>query len=380
MRNILKYINFILIILIVFSFEACKEKQTNEVSVFPIEADAIRAEIETSPITAGKSEDAADDPAIWINKADPAQSLIVGSNKKAGINLYNLSGQELFFIDAGSINNVDLRYGFDLNGTKVDLVGGSNRTHNSISLFFIDGVNNQLLTAHSKTIVSDVDVVYGFCMYQSKQSGNFYAFVNGKNGYIEQWLLEATENDMVDAQKVRTINVDTQPEGMVADDELGFLYVGEENKGVWKFNAEPDASSEKTFLAMSDESNPAIEYDIEGMAILYQPKGKGYLFVSSQGNNSYAVFARENNNQYLTSFAIEDGEIDAVDGTDGLDITHFALNETFPAGCLIVQDGHNYDGDTLLSQNFKLVDFRKIAWLLAPEQELNYSYNPFSGF
>ncbi|NWM24772.1 phytase, partial [Escherichia coli] len=35
-------------------------------------------------------EDAADDPAIWRNARDPKRSLIVATDKKAGLNVYDL--------------------------------------------------------------------------------------------------------------------------------------------------------------------------------------------------------------------------------------------------------------------------------------------------
>ncbi len=356
----------------------CKDKsEIVKKSYYPIETEILTASVETDPVIAVEDDDAADDPAIWLNWNKPENSLIVGSNKKAGINLYDLTGKEVFFAEEGRINNVDLRYGFDLNGKEVDLVGGSNRTLNTISLFIIHGENRTLEKAHARNIVSSVDEVYGFCMYKSPVNEIMYAFVNGKNGTIEQWRLFSTNDDKVDAELVRSLKVDTQPEGMVADDEEGFLYVGEEETGIWKFNAEPNAGTEKSFVALSGDSNSAIEFDIEGLTILYKPDGKGYLIASSQGNNSYAVFTREGNNDYLTSFKIEEGEIDGVSETDGLDITHFYLNEVFPAGIFVVQDGYNYNSDTLTSQNFKVVDFRRMAYLINSEMELDHAYMPY---
>lgn len=54
------------------------------------------------------NEDAADDPAIWRNAADPARSLIVGTDKKAGLHVYNLKGEQLSFLEGVGLNNVDL--------------------------------------------------------------------------------------------------------------------------------------------------------------------------------------------------------------------------------------------------------------------------------
>ena len=46
---------------------------------------------ETEPVGTA-NEDAADDPAIWRNAADPSQSLIVATDKKAGLYVYGLDG------------------------------------------------------------------------------------------------------------------------------------------------------------------------------------------------------------------------------------------------------------------------------------------------
>ena len=53
-------------------------------------------------------QDAADDPAIWRNAADPAASLIVATDKKAGLYVYGLDGRTRSFADGGLLNNVDL--------------------------------------------------------------------------------------------------------------------------------------------------------------------------------------------------------------------------------------------------------------------------------
>jgi 3-phytase len=128
----------------------------------------LTANYETDAVSAAKDDDAADDPAIWINYEDPSRSLVVGTNKKAGLNLYNLQGEEVFFIAEGLINNVDVRYDFDLNGEMVDITGASNRSNNTIVLHIIDGVNQELIPAHAREIESGVDEVYGFCLYRSK--------------------------------------------------------------------------------------------------------------------------------------------------------------------------------------------------------------------
>lgn len=39
--------------------------------------------------------DAADDPAIWFNQANPTQSLIFGTDKRKGIHVYDIYGKEI---------------------------------------------------------------------------------------------------------------------------------------------------------------------------------------------------------------------------------------------------------------------------------------------
>src|SRR5690606_10302679 len=80
---------------------------------------------QTNPMST--SGDAADDPAIWVHPQQPQHSRILGTNKKAGLHLYDLNGHELQFIDAGRVNNVDVRQGFTLRGQPMDIAAASQR-------------------------------------------------------------------------------------------------------------------------------------------------------------------------------------------------------------------------------------------------------------
>ena len=200
--------------------------------------------------------------------------------------------------------------------------------------------------------------VYGLSMYHNKKTGLFYVFVNSKAGEVEQWELFST-GDKIDAKLVRSFKLGTQTEGMVADDETGILYVGQELAGIWKFDAEPSGLITGVIVANSSEENPNIKYDVEGLAIYPTDSLNGYLIASSQGNYSYAIFERQGENKYLGSFRIADGAIDGVEETDGLDVSTFPL-PAFPKGVLVVQDGYNYDGKKKKSQNYKIVDWQQI--------------------
>jgi 3-phytase len=147
---------------------------------------------------------------------------------------------------------------------------------------------------------------------------------------------------------------------MVVDDSSGIIYAAEENVGIWKFNANPDAGFNKEIIKMSQkENNKNIEYDIEGLTLYYGKDAKGYLIASSQGNFSYAVFDRITNN-YLFSFKIIDGIVDGAEETDGIDVTSANLGLGMEKGIFVVQDGFNYDGEDKKNQNFKYVSWESI--------------------
>lgn len=321
----------------------------------------IWATAETEAVESAFGEDAADDPAIWVNPYDPLKSLVLGTQKKSGLYVYGLDGKTEQFIPAGSINNVDLRSGFNYNGKQVALVAGSNRSLNTISLFYIDQ-EKAVLSDTIANIKSSVNEVYGICMYRSPYDKGIYIFVNGKGGKIEQWKISA-EGKKVKSLLVREFYVSSQPEGMVANDSTGVLYLGVEEQGICRISAEPGLEKELIWLAYSTSSNPFICYDIEGLSIYYGAE-RDYLVASSQGNFSYAIWELEEKEEYLTSFTIWELNIDGVEETDGLDITSIPLGPKYPKGLMVVQDGFNFDGDSLMNQNFKYVSWDKIDEIL----------------
>jgi 3-phytase len=338
-----------------------------------LHAFGVTAGMQTDPVR--DTADAADDPAIWIHPENQEKSLLIGTNKKRGLAVYDLQGREVFFAPLGKVNNVDVRYHFPLNGEKIDIVAASNRTNNTLSIMRIMGESGELQNIAAEEIVSGVDEVYGFCLYHNKTEGSYYAIVNSKSGMVEQWLLEATDAGMVGASLVRSFEVGGQTEGCVADDESGFLYIGEEEHGIWKYFADPGKGNDRTLV--DDMSNHNLEADIEGLTIYYAEGGKGYLIASSQGNNSFAVYERSGENNYLGSFVIKGvtGGIDGTEDTDGIDVINMAMGAGFPNGFFIAQDGSNEEGGVIISQNFKLVAWEKIAGAFTPALLIDNTYN-----
>ena len=296
--------------------------------------------------------DAADDPAIWLNRKTPSASRILGTDKKAGLHVYDLNGTETQFLAVGRLNNVDVRYDLEVAGQRYDIAVATNRDHNSLHVFLIDPDTGELEDAGQ--IATGLEEIYGLCLYQDDEG--LYAFPNGKSGAIEQWLLRA-EGDALQGALVRKLQVDSQPEGCVADDNSGRLFVGEEDSAVWVFPAAADQPAQaEQVVAISER----LHADIEGLA-LYHQGDQHFLVISSQGNNSYVLVDAEPPYRWRGRFRIGMNVAQGIDGvseTDGLEVTSANLGAPYTAGLLVVQDGRNRLPQA--PQNFKLVPWTVI--------------------
>ncbi len=308
--------------------------------------------------------DAADDPAIWVHPTDATKSVVLATDKQGGLAVYNLQGKTQQYLPVGRLNNVDIRTGFNLNGSLIDLAVASNRDNNSLHLFSIDRQNGQLTElGEQATTIQDM---YGICMYKDMQD-NFYAIVNDKDGTFEQYKFTVLDNQIT-TQKVRTFKVETQPEACVVDDQSEQLFVGEENVALWALSAREDAPTKMTTVITT---NDIVHADIEGVAY-YRGAKQNYLIISSQGNDSYIVLDAAPPYQVRGSFTIGINASIGIDGaseTDGLEVTSADLsgNNTGPwrLGMLVVQDGRKRMPED--KQNFKYVPWTAIAEALKLE-------------
>jgi 3-phytase len=335
-------------------------------ALLPAPLPIVRPVAETEPV--GQGGDAADDPAIWVNPVDPARSLIIGTDKQAGLGVYDLSGKQVSFAADGKMNNVDLRDGFKLGDQAVTLVSASDRTKNAIALYALDGAAGTLRNVSDGVQGTGLGDPYGLCMYRGK-GGKTYVFINDTDGKMRQWRLDPTATGTVKAVLVREFAFATQTEGCVADDETGWLYVAEEDVALWRLNAEPKGPEKRTQVT-SVASNPALKDDLEGVSLYLQPGGKGYIVLSSQGNDSYAVFRRDGENAYVGSFAVVANGPAGIDGsseTDGLDVTSRPMGPLFPNGALVTQDGRNVSPPE--AQNFKITPWTGIEAALKLKAE-----------
>lgn len=302
---------------------------------------------ETAPVIS--SGDAADDPAIWINPDNPEASLIVATDKQSGLHVYDLNGSERQYLRIGFTNNVDLRTA-PWGKNDLTLVVASRRYPSQLVLLALDHESGELRLLKQHPV--QLQEPYGICMYQDK-NGQPYVFLNSTDGSFAQYSV----NPEFEITEVRNFKLRTRVEGCVADDDDGLLYIGEEDRGIWRMSAGPEDPVDRRFVD-TVIGGPLVS-DVEGLAI-YHGQRK-LLVASSQGDNSYAVYDAETS-EYLISFHVTgDSKIDGVSETDGIDVTAVSL-PGFPHGMLVVQDGYNTDPTE--NQNFKIVSWSDVMEIL----------------
>jgi 3-phytase len=339
-------------------------------SSIPAQLASVSATVETTPVP--HSGDSADDMVVWVHPTIPSQSLVIGTDKHGGIAVYDLTGTQLQYLPDGNLNNVDLRYNFRLGSSEVALATSGERTQNLLACYAVDPSLRHLYNVAAHPIPLGFNV-YGCCMYHSHVTGDYYFICNSDTGHVEQWRLFDNGTGHVDATRVRTFEVGSITEGCVADDENGWLFIAEENVGIWRYGAEPNAGTSRLQID-STGATGHLTADVEGLAIYYTAGGGGCLLASSQGNSRFVAYDRAAPHAYRLTFQIVANAalgIDAVSGTDGIDVVNLGMGSAFPSGCFLAQD----DVNTGANQNFKLVPWQAIANAAVPPLPIDTLYD-----
>jgi 3-phytase len=320
----------------------------------------VPARAETEPMTA-RMGDRADDVAIWRNPADPARSLIVVTDKEAGIGVHDLTGKMLSFQPLGRVNNVDLRADVDIAGSRGVLVAASDRSNTSkprLRLFRLDPVAGALIPIG--VVTPEKGQAYGLCLH--RRGNEIDAFMVYKQGVIEQIALDLSGPE-VKGTSLRRFDVGKRSEGCVADDRTGTLYVAEDKVAIWRVDTDPAHPMQPVQVAPVDGIH--LHKDAEGLALLPQGRDGGLLFASSQYNDSFSVF-RLPDATFVGEFRIAGGPVDGTEQTDGIDLVAGDFGAAWPGGLFVAQDGKNRDRDgqgreSAAPQNFKLVPLGPIV-------------------
>ncbi|MFG3157364.1 phytase [Streptomyces sp. NPDC048219] len=370
----------------------------------------------------------ADDPAIWRNAASPGRSLVVATAKEGGLRVYDLDARLVQSIAAppadgeddapGRFNNVDLVHGLRLSSGKADLAVTSDRGHDRLRFYRIDrdrtggpltDVTDPAappVFSRDQAEVNDQRTAYGLATWTNPATGKSYALVSRRERTSIALLeLLPTAGGEVTYRKIRTLDLPSsfrlpngaswspcgepgelpQVEGMVVDPENGTLYAGQEDVGIWRVRADLTGTPKLidkvreygvpgSYDEATEECAPGadpgfggtkVSADVEGLTLLTESDGDGYLLASSQGDNTFAAYDREleDANEYEGGFrvAAANGTLDGSEECDGAAVLNAPLGSQYPNGLLVVQDGHDTPGDgDRPSTDFKFVDLRTV--------------------
>ncbi|MFJ8075530.1 phytase [Streptomyces sp. NPDC096176] len=371
----------------------------------------------------------ADDPAIWRNEAAPGRSLVIATAKEGGLRVYDLDARQVQSIPApapavpddapGRFNNVDLVEGTRLVPGRADLAVVSDRGNDRLRFYRIDRdrpggpLTDVTDPAAAPVFSKDQDEIneqhtaYGLATWTDRSTGRSYALASrrSRTGIA---LLELTPGPRgtVGYREIRTVDLPSafrlpngtswtpcgepgelpQVEGMVVDAANGVLYAGQEDVGIWRLPADlrgkpvlvdrvREYGVPGTYDEQTEECTPGadpgyggtrLSADVEGLTILDESDGDGYLLASGQGDNAFALYDREigDDNEYEGGFRVTAASpvLDGSEECDGAAVLNAPLGSKYPHGLLVVQDGHAAtpaDGDREAT-GFKFVDLANV--------------------
>lgn len=277
-----------------------------------------------------------DDPAIWINSVNPAESIVFGTDKatNGGVYAFNLKGEiikEKSITNIKRPNNIDLEYDFYINdSTATDIIIFTEREQQQIRMFSVPDMkplDNGGFKVFEDATEFEHNLPMGVAIYKSPKNNAFYAIVGRKAGpsnkYLYQYELKS-DSLGVHCKLVRKFGKFSgrkEIEAIAVDDENGFVYFSDEGVCIRKYFAEPDSGNEE----VSCFGGEHFVEDIEGIAIASYDNGKGYLIVSNQQQGEFNIFSRVDNS-FIKAVNLGTTE------TDGCDVVTTPLNKTFSSG------------------------------------------------
>ena len=280
-----------------------------------------------------------DDPAIWINRANPAQSLVIGTDKEngGGLYAYNLEGKIVNkVVGLQRPNNVDVAYGVKIGSEILDLAICTERGTNSLRFYSLP----RLVEVDGGGLPVFQDEAdrqpMGIAVYTNPVDQSIYVIVGRKSGpadgYLWQYKL-ASENGKLIMQLVRRFGKYSgkkEIESIAVDNELGFVYYSDEQYGIRKYYADPSKGNDE--LAVFGQGQ--FREDNEGISIYKTGVGEGYILVSDQSANNFNVYKREGE----TGNPHQHNRIAVVPvstrQSDGSDVTNVPL-PGFPRGIFV---------------------------------------------
>ncbi|OCC07733.1 phytase [Streptomyces sp. PTY087I2] len=258
--------------------------------------------------------------------------------------------------------------------------------------------------------VNEQATAYGLATWTDRRSGRSYALASRRNRTSIALLeLLPTRSGTVTYRKVRSLDLPStfrlpdgtawtpcgepgelpQVEGMVVDPADGTLFAGQEDVGIWRMPADlrgkpvlvdkvREYGVPGTYDEESEECAPGkdpgfggtrISADVEGLTLLPERNGDRYLLASSQGDDTFAAYARRTGREsralpgYAGGFRVTaaSATLDGSEACDGAAVLNEPLGSRYPGGLLVVQDGNATPAEEgREATGFKFVDLRKV--------------------
>ncbi|MBX2843115.1 MAG: phytase [Flammeovirgaceae bacterium] len=364
MKNLVLYSIISLIII-----ASCNSKMPNSDTV-ATGMDSLNHHNSITPILITEpSQYDTDDPAIWINPTDISKSMILGTDKgddfdkNATLLAYDLDGKiikEKSISGLTRVNNVDIAYGFQVNGKPTDIALVTERGRDLLRIFSIPAMNAIDNGGIPVFDGEEIKSPMGIATYHSPVSDKFYAIISRKSGesgsYLWQYEL-IEQKGKVSAKLVRKFGKfegGKEIESIAVDEELGFIYYSDEGKGVRKYQAEPELGNEELALFATEDFTD----DHEGISIYKFPDGTGYILVSDQQANQFHIFPRggvqENPHQHNLLKVVKV----STNESDGSEITYHSFNGKFPGGLFVAMSDdktfHFYSWKDIAGKELKI--------------------------
>jgi 3-phytase len=337
----------------------------------PAQSPALVPVVETAAVA-----DDADDPAVWINHANPERSLIVGTNKVSApdgaLYVFGLDGAVRQIVKPlDRPNNVDVEYGLTTARGAIDIVVATERLQSRLRVYQIneggltpiDGGGIKVLENET----GEAAMPMGIGLYRRPSDGAIFAIVAPKTGGAVNYLWEyrLTLDPAADAvggtlvRRFGNFSGKGEIEAVAVDDALGYVYYADEVFGIRKWQADPDDADAHRELAVFGKEGFSLQR--EGIAIVERPDGTGFIICNDQIPNGSVlhVYRREGqpgrpHDQDTPVAVVTTG----ADSTDGIEATLSPLGPRFRGGLIAMMNSKG--------RNFQLYDLSQLMGVIGP--------------
>lgn len=323
---------------LVLAMPACRDKADDPAS-------STETVVQPVYVTGAVPSDS-DDPAIWVHPTEPAQSLIVGTDKKdpGGLYVFDLEGRILAERSVTGLrrpNNVDIEYGLMLAGEPVDIAVTTERLTHELRIYAlpdmraVDGGGIEVFVGETG---EEYRALMGIALYRRPVDGAIFAVVGRKNGptegYLWQYRLTDDGTGQVAADLVRkfgTFSGTGEIEAIAVDDALGYVYYSDEAVGIRKYHADPAAGDEQLALFGTDDFTE----DREGISIYPTSATDGFIIVSDQQAASFNLYRRQGEPGAPHQHELVRKVKVAATESDGSEASGVAFNAAFSHGLFV---------------------------------------------